>query len=258
MMKQMMIHIERPLPGVATIILNRPEKRNALNIPLLEDLFNTIIELNLDSTINVVIIKGNGAAFCAGLDLSEAADPALYKYSGTLIKMTFSAIYNSPHTTIAVVHGAAIAGGAGLMCACDFALAAVDTKFAFPETQRGMVAALVLTLLSRQLNQRAVKELLLLGEAIDAEKALTIGLISRVAPYEELTEVSYTMARQIMKGAPGASSLTKQLIHELYPSKFEADLTMAHDYHEKARTSDEAVEGTKAFLDKRLPSWNHS
>lgn len=254
----MLIHIERPILSVAKIILNRPEKRNALNISLLEDLFNTISDFNIDNSIRVIIIKGNGPVFCAGLDLTEAADPTKNKYSGELIKLTFSALYNSPHITIAEVHGAAMAGGAGLMCACDFALAASETKFGFPETQRGLVAALVLTFLSRQLDQRTITELLLLGEIIGTDQALEMGLINRVVNEGHLEEAVLSMARQVMKGGPEANTLTKQLIHKLYPSDFEADLAIAHEIHEKVRTSSEAVEGAQAFFDKRQPTWNLS
>jgi len=254
-MQQMMIHIERPLPGAVTIVLNRPEKRNALNIALLEDLFNTITEFNLDHSIRVMILKGNGPLFCTGLDLSEATDPSKSKYSGELVKMTFEAIYNSPHTTIATVHGAAIAGGAGLMCACDFAFAAEGTKFGFPEVHRGLVPALILPLLSRQLGQGKVKELLLLGETIDTDKALALGLIHRIAPADQLSDQAHAIAKQIMKGAPEALAETKKLIHALYPSEFEKDLNTALEVHDKIRHSTEAREGAHAFLEKRLPSW---
>lgn len=252
----MMIYIERPLPGVAAIVLNRPEKRNALNIALLEDLFNTITDLNADPSIRVVILKSNGPLFCTGLDLSEAADPSKSKYSGELLKMTFAALYNSKHITIAAVQGAALAGGAGLMCACDFALAAEGTTFGFPEAQRGLVPALVLALLSRQMEQRKVKELVLLGETIETDKALALGLIHRTVPANQLIDEAHAMAKQVLKGAPEALTETKKLIQTLYPSDFEQDLNTALKVHERIRHSAEAREGSRAFLEKQLPSWN--
>lgn len=242
-------------PSIHTVTLNRPNKRNALNIPLLEELCHQIDTLNKDPTVRVIIFNGAGPVFCAGLDLAEASDPSKSKRSAELIAKMFSIIHNSPHVTIAAVHGAAVAGGAGLMCACDLVVASDDTKFGFPETQKGLVAAQVLTFLSRQLKDRDIRELLILGELVGSEKALSIGLVNRVVPIPNLLHEAITMAQKALLGAPRATALTKELIDDLYPSKFDDDLREALSHHERARGSDEAHEGVLAFLQNRPPVW---
>lgn len=254
-MSNSFIQCQKVEPSIHSVTLNRPNKRNALNIPLLEELCHTIDTLNKDPDARVIIINGAGPVFCAGLDLAEASDPCKSVKSAELIANTFSIIYNSPHVTIAAVHGAAVAGGAGLMCACDLVVAADETKFGFPETQKGLVAAQVLTFLSRQLRDRDIRELLLLGELIDSKKALSIGLINRVVPIPSLLHEAITIAQKALLGAPRATTLTKKLIDELYPSPFEEDLREALSHHEHARDSDEAREGVIAFLENRPPAW---
>ncbi|MEM1282864.1 MAG: enoyl-CoA hydratase-related protein, partial [Chlamydiota bacterium] len=246
---------EKVTPSIYCVTLNRPQKRNALNIPLLNEIYHTIEALNKDPTVRVIIIKGAGPIFCAGLDLAEAADPSKSTNSAEMIANVFSIIYNSPHVTIAAVHGAAVAGGAGLMCACDLVLATEETKFGFPETQKGLVAAQVLTFLRRQLQERDIRELLILGELIDSKKASSIGLINRVVPKDELDHEVLNMAEKVLLGAPRAITLTKELIDDLHRSRFDEDLRRALSHHENARGSDEAKEGILAFLENRPPAW---
>lgn len=254
-MADTLVVCEKIAPSIYSVTLNRPNKRNALNIPLLDELCHTIDTLNKDPTVRVILINGAGPVFCAGLDLAEAADPSKSTRSAELIANLFSIVHNSPHVTIAAVHGAAVAGGAGLMCACDLVVASDDTKFGFPETQKGLVAAQVLTFLSRQLRDRDIRELLILGELINSEKALSIGLINRVVPIPSLLHEAITMAQKALLGAPRATTLTKELIADLYPSEFDEDLREALSHHERARGSDEAREGVLAFLENRPPAW---
>ncbi len=241
---------------IAVITLNRPEKRNALNTALLKNLQEAMKELNADPAIRVIIIKGAGKLFCAGLDLAEAADRSMSVQSAEFLSETFRIIFESPKVTISAVHGAAIAGGAGLMSACDMTIAAEGTKIGYPETQKGLVAGLILTFLMRQVNQRDLNELLLLGELIDTDKAMEIRLINRVTTESLLTDEAISMARQVLKGAPEATRKTKEIIREMYPSPFAEDITFSLSIHEEARNSDEAKEGIAAFLEHRLPKWD--
>lgn len=252
-----LIQTNRIFSYIQEIILNRPEKRNALNIQLLEQFCAAIEGANKDSTIRAVIIRGNGPAFCAGMDLTEAADPHVVHASAQLIAKMLMLIHRSPHITIAAVHGAAVAGGAGIMAACDLAISAEGTKIGFPETRRGLVPAQVLAFLTRQLHQRDLKELLLLGELIDPHHAQAIGLVNKVVPLDRMQEEILRYARMAKACAPNATVDTKHLIDALYLSCLDDDLSKAIQHHEKMRGTAEAQEGIRAFLEGRPPEWNN-
>lgn len=249
------IFVEHPSHNVVIIKLNRPEKRNALNISLLQDFLSTLKSTEKDPSKRILILQGEGPVFCAGMDLAEACDTSKSIESSEILAQVFSALYHTPLITIAAVHGAAIAGGAGLVTACDLALASENTFFGYPETRRGLVAAQVMVFLMRQLKQKDLKELLLTGELIDAKKAQVIGLINQVVPQEKLLFEALKMANSVINGAPEATQETKQLIQKLYPSKFEEDLLLALSNHQQRRRSKEAQEGMQAFLEKRNPQW---
>lgn len=242
--------------GVFTIRLNRPEKRNALNIPLLEQLCAAVDAANGDASVRVIVLRGNGPVFCAGLDLKEAGDPANSHHSAELIARMLSSVYYSSKATIAAVHGAALAGGAGLMSCCDLVIAAADTQLGYPEVRRGMVAGLVMTFLRRQLHERHARELLITGEIIDADRAVEIGLVNRCVPTDLLDASIEQAVEKILKGAPGAIARTKRLFDELWHHSAQADFERALELHVEVRNAHEAQEGMKAFLEKRTPSWD--
>ena len=153
------------------------------------------------------------------------------------------------------MHGAAVAGGAGIMSACDFVVAAEGTKIGYPEVRRGLVAGLVMTFLRRQVGERNMRELLLGSELIDAERARGIGLVNRVVPRDDLMERSAKFADSVLQGAPNALAQTKRLIEELWSSSVKEDVDLALKYHMQARESAEAREGIAAFNEKRKPKW---
>ncbi|PYK17358.1 MAG: hypothetical protein DME64_00235 [Verrucomicrobia bacterium] len=144
------ILIEKQTPQVTVLTLNRPERRNALTIELLSEL-NAAIKIASDQPDErVIVLRGAGAAFCTGLDLKEAADQTKAHATAEMVANTLIAISQARLTTIAAVHGAAVAGGAGIMSACDFVVAAQRTKIGYPEVRRGLVAGLVMTFLRWQ------------------------------------------------------------------------------------------------------------
>lgn len=241
--------------SIIMITLNRPDKRNALNIALMEELSFTFEELYKDPSQRVVILNAQGPAFCTGMDLNEASDLQLSEKSTMFVARLFRAIFLSPLVTIAAVQGDALAGGAGLVAACDIAIASNEAHFGFPETRRGLVAAQVATLLRRQMQMRDVRELLLMGETIDANKAQSIGLINKVVEKEQLLIEATRVANEVLKGAPDAVRETKHLLHGLDSSSFYDELKIAISFHEKAKSSDEAKEGLAAFIEKRPPNW---
>ncbi len=178
--------IEKQTPQITVLTLNRPERRNALTIDLLTELTAEIEVASADEQQRVVILRGAGAAFCTGLDLKEAADSKKAHATAEMVAKTLITLSQTRLITIAAVHGAAVAGGAGIISACDFVVAAERTKIGYPEVRRGLVAGLVMTFLRRQVGERKMRELLFGSELIDAERAREIGLVNCVVAQNEL------------------------------------------------------------------------
>ena len=246
--------VEKQTPQITLITLNRPERRNALTIELMNDLVAAIENAGADSEQRILILRGAGKAFCTGLDLEEAGkrDPHT---TAEMVARTLLALAETRLVTIATVHGAAVAGGAGIMSACDFVIAAEHTKIGYPEVRRGLVAGLVMTFLRRQLRERDLRELLLASELFDAQRAREIGLVNRVVSAGELENEAQKIANSVLQGAPGAISNSKRLMEELWASPVRADIELALRHHLEARESAEAREGIAAFNEKRPPSW---
>lgn len=242
-------------PEIVILTLNRPEKRNALNIAMMEQLLGCFEKVEANLTARVVLINGEGPLFCSGLDLDEALDQSVALSSTAKISSSIMRFHSSRLITIALAHGAAIAGGGGIVAACDFALGTPEMKFAFPEVKRGLVPAIISPLLSPQLSWRAVRELLLLGRAINGTKAVEMGLLNDVVPSSQLFEEGMKLAREILEGGPQAIEMTKQLLNRLDSSNLQKEVTSAHQVHLKVRTSLEATEGIRAFREGRNPEW---
>lgn len=234
--------------NIAYLTLNRPEKRNALNVPLLQELNKNLEKLRNNENIHLVILKGAENTFCAGLDLNEEKVEEL----GSLIKDALLSLYSLPQVTIAHADGVAVAGGLGLMAACDLAIATPLFRCGLPEVRRGLIAAQVSALLYRQIGERYLKELLL-TDLISAQRAYEMGLIYKIVEKEKLEESTLEIAQTILKGAPQALITTKKLMQTL--TTFEEDLAKALPFHQKMHSSSEAIEGKKAFLEKREPNF---
>lgn len=237
-------------PSVSILSLNRPDKRNALNIELMDALTQTIQKI--DPKKRVLILQGEGPVFCAGLDLIEASDHTKSQQSSGALARLLQTLYTTPLVTIAAVHGAAIAGGAGLMAACDYVLADPKTLFGFPEVRRGLAAAQITTYLKRQLKERDLRELLLFGELINAERAKEMGLINQTLDQHHFLPELMRLADLIVLGGPQAIASTKKLLQS---TTLNEDVQNALKIHHNARTSPEAQEGIAAFLDHRSPKW---
>lgn len=254
-MSEPLVLIERDGNGIVMLTLNRPEKRNALSIALIDALQAAVDAAGREPGNRVIILRGAGRVFCAGLDLQEASAAQNLQPVIERVSHLMQALHASPLITIAAVHGTAIAGGAGLVAACDFAVLADDAQIGYPEVRRGIVAAIVMTLLRRQLRERDARELLLLGEPVDARRALEMGLVNRVVPAGAVLEEARRLAATAMKGAPLAAARTKQLLDELWPRSVSQDVKLALDHHSAAGGADEAREGMASFLEKREPRW---
>jgi methylglutaconyl-CoA hydratase len=247
--------IEKDSPQITVVTLNRPERRNALTLELLAELRAAITVASEQPEQRVLILRGAGAAFCTGLDLKEAADTTKAHAIAEMVANTLIAISQTRLVTIAAVHGAAVAGGAGIMSACDFVVAAEGTKIGYPEVRRGLVAGLVMTFLRRQVGERNMRELLFGGELFDAARAKEIGLVNRVAAPDGMMSEARKFAASVLQGAPGAVAQTKRLVEELWWRSVKEDVDLALKYHMQARESAEAREGIAAFNEKRKPTW---
>jgi methylglutaconyl-CoA hydratase len=247
--------IEKQSPQITVVTLNRPERRNSLTIELLNELISAIKVASDQPQERVLILRGAGAAFCTGLDLKAAADQTKAHATAEMVAKTLVTIAETRLVTIAAVHGAAVAGGAGIMSACDYVVAAEKTKIGYPEVRRGLVAGLVMTFLRRQVRERHLRELVLGGELIEAERALEIGLVNRVAAPDQVMNEAQKFADLVLQGAPSALANTKKLIEELWASSVKEDVDLALKHHMQARESAEAREGIAAFNEKRAPNW---
>ena len=246
--------VEKQSPQVTLLTLNRPERRNALTIELMSDLTTAIETAAADPAQRIVILRGAGKAFCTGLDLVEAVKHDPHETAEMVAKLLL-ALAETRLVTIALVHGAAVAGGAGVMSACDFVVASDHTKFGYPEVRRGLVAGLVMTFLRRQLRERDLRELLLASELITAQRAYEIGLVNRVVPVAELEGEVQKIVASVLQGAPGALANSKRLMEQLWSTSVREDIDLALKHRLDARESAEATEGIAAFNEKRLPNW---
>ncbi len=246
--------IEKQTPQIKVITLNRPERRNALTIELLTELTAAIKVASDEPHERILILRGAGAAFCTGMDLKVATSQNAHAMA-EMVAETLLTLSQTRLITIAAVHGAAVAGGAGIMSACDFVVAAEGTKIGYPEVRRGLVAGLVMTFLRRQAGERNMRELLLGAELIDAERAKEIGLVNRVVAEADLMSEAQKFADSVLQGAPGALAQTKRLIEELWWRSVKEDVDLALKCHMQARESMEAREGIAAFNEKRKPTW---
>src|SRR5881394_2390560 len=201
--------VEKKTPQITVITLNRPERRNALSIQLLTELIASIKLASDETRERILILRGAGAAFCTGLDLKEAQNQTKAHATADLVAHVLGALSEAHPVTIAAVHGAAVAGGAGIMSACDYVVAAERTKIGYPEARRGLVAGLVMTFLRRQVGERNMRELLLGSELIEVERAKAIGLVNRVVARNDLMTEALKFADSVLQGAPSAVAQTK-------------------------------------------------
>src|SRR6202451_3764193 len=189
--------------GVATITLNRPDRRNAISFELIDDLLRALKEVEASDAI-VLILTGAGKAFSSGMDLDNlkaliGRSPEQNLQDSETMGRLFRTLYEFPKVTIAAVNGAAIAGGTGLALLCDFTLAVPEAKFGYTEVRIGFVPAIVSTFLLRQVGEKIARDLLLTGRLFDAEEAHRIGLLTQIVPPEKLMERTRELAAQLME-----------------------------------------------------------
>lgn len=245
--------------AVATITLNRPDRRNAISFDLIDDLLATLEEV-AKSEANVLILTGSGKAFCSGMDLDNlkgligrSAEDNL-RDSQTMVRL-FRAVYEFPKVTIAAVNGPAIAGGSGLALLCDFTLAVPEAKFGYTEVRIGFVPAIVSTFLLRQIGEKQARDLLLTGRIFGAEEAARLGLINQIVAPENLMVRARELAAQILENSAASLRATKQLLTDHARATLDAQMEAAVRENAGIRSTADFREGISSFLEKRKAVW---
>lgn len=249
--------------GVARIVLNRAEKRNALSRLLIEELAEAVAAAGDDDSVRLVILAAEGPVFCAGMDLAEMKERAeqpisteLWQHDTRLYRDLVVSLFQLPMPTLAVVQGPALAGGVGLAAACDFLLAADGASFSLPEPKRGISPAVVAPLLLYRLGAGPATKMLLSGQTTSADEALRIGLCHQVVPKHELRDCQRDWIDSVLACAPAALARTKQFVIDCAADSLLAQLESGRRVSAEARAAPEAGEGLAAFLEKRRPGWH--
>lgn len=243
---------------VAVLTLNRPDARNALSEGMLQALADMFDALARDETVNAVVVQGEGKALSAGHDLKEIAANKSRAYYERLMRQcagVMTRIVRLPKPVIAAVEGVATAAGCQLVASCDLAVASAAARFATPGVNIGLFCSTPMVALSRNVAPKHAMEMLLTGEMIDAETALRMGLVNRVAPPAETRAVAFALAAGIASKSP----LTLKTGKEAFYRQLELDLDGAYAYASEVMTTNlmarDAEEGIAAFIEKRDPKW---
>jgi enoyl-CoA hydratase/carnithine racemase len=244
--------------AVATLTMNRPTARNALNEALLNALETELAAIAADAAVHVVVIAASGPAFCAGHDMRELrAAPTREAYDAKFARSSrlMQSIVSLPKPVIAKVHGVASAAGCQLVATCDLAVASESARFATPGVNIGLFCSTPMVALSRAVGRKAAMEMLLTGDLIDAHRAREIGLINRVVADAELDAAVAALARQIASKSPLTIAIGKQAFYR----QAELDLAAAYEFTSRVMIRNmlahDAEEGVDAFLEKRPPTW---
>jgi methylglutaconyl-CoA hydratase len=239
--------------GILSLTLNRPDKRNALNSELIDLLHQALERADLDADVRVVLIRGAGKDFCAGADLDEllaSADRDLAENEAAALRLgtLFRRVRELPKPVVAMVHGRALAGGAGLATACDIVLAATGAQIGYPEIQRGFAPAMVMAVLRRLVGEKVALDLVLTGRVMTAEEARTAGLVSRVVPDSELEREALGLSGRLASSSATAMGITKRLFYELDTRTLADGIALGARVNAVARGTPDFRQAIAAFL----------
>jgi len=241
--------------AVLTVTLNRPEKRNAIDTPMIDALLLMLERADLDGAVRVVALRGAGTDFCAGMDLNEllaSADRTVEENRQAALHFAelFLRMRQVPKPIVAVVHGRALAGGCGLATACDIVLAAESAQFGYPEVQRGFVPAIVMTLLKRTAGEKVAFDLAATGRTVTASEAAGLGLVSRVYEDSDFEEQAGEVLRALATSSASALAFTKQQFYQLDGLSFEDAVRLGADVNAVSRATPDFRAALQAFLNK--------
>ncbi|MBT8400577.1 MAG: enoyl-CoA hydratase/isomerase family protein [Rhodothermia bacterium] len=246
--------------GVLELTLNRPDKRNALNQPVVRELTSALEDCRSREDVKAIVLSASGTVFSAGADLEslqsmQTASREENERDSRFLAELFRSVITHPKPIVARIQGHAIAGGCGLAACCDIAIADEAAKFGFTEVQIGFVPALVTSILVNRLRGSDVRYLMLTGALIDASEAERIGLVYRCVPSADLDKTVDEVADRLRQASSQAVALTKQLLFDVAGLSTDKSLSLGADVNVEARQSAECREGIAAFLEKREPSW---
>lgn len=255
------IELKKHAPS-GTIILNRPARRNALSRQMMRDLLQAFEDFHTEKSVRAVILTGAGEAFCSGMDLAEMLDTTKspnaheqWHHDAVQYKELIEYMLRFPKPIIAAVNGPAVAGGAGLLLACDIVIASEQARFGLPEPQRGLVAGLVAPLLAFRIGGGYAAKLLLSAEPIDATEANRVNLFHEVVASDLVWARSHALAEHCSRSAAEALQLTKKMLNETIGEQLGVLLSAGAAASATSRTTEAAAEGLNAFLEKRDPQW---
>lgn len=246
---------------IGFITMNRPEKRNALSHELVSDLKEAFSIAEQDSTAKVIVLRANGAAFCAGADLEYLQQLQEFSYEQNFadsshLKELFYQIYTLKKIVIAQIEGHAVAGGCGLATVCDFSIAVPEARLGYTEVRIGFIPAIVMVFLIRKIGEGKARELFLTGSLITADEAKSVGLINRVTKKELIHDEVLNLANQLVQSNSEYSmAITKQMMAKVQSLNLEDALTFAAEMNAKARESEDCRKGISAYVNKEKIVW---
>lgn len=248
--------------GVGRITLARADKRNALKREFIEQISAAVKELGQDDSLRVLVLEAEGTVFCAGMDLGEMQQRAEsengkqeWQKDSEVFAELLLAIFHLPVPTIAVLQGPALAGGVGLILACDFVVASERSFVMLPEPARGIVAAMVTPFLVHRIGAGPASHLLLGLQRMSAQRANEVGIAYAVAAHDELAKEVNSLIESILQGSKSALAITKSHVQKCGEANLSTQLEQSIGVSAEARNSDDAREGLAAFLEKRKPYW---
>ncbi len=246
---------------IATITLNRPDKRNALNYEMVGELKQAFNKAEKDDSVKIVIVKAEGKVFSAGADLEYLKKLQQNSYEENLadsahLMELFKLIYLNKKVVIAQVEGAAIAGGCGLATVCDFVFAVSDAKFGYTEVRIGFIPAIVSVFLVRKIGEGRAKELFLSGKLIDATEAKNFGMVNVICDANKIEQEVNSFALKVCEETSAQSlTMTKHLIAKVQDLPLDEALNYASEQNAKARSADDCKKGISAFIAKEKLIW---
>ncbi len=246
--------------GVATLKLDRPEKHNAMSAQMIAELIQAASDLGQDASVRVVVLTGEGKSFCAGGDLGwmqdqMAADPETRFAEARKLAEMLQALNTLPKPLIGALQGNAFGGGVGLAAVCDVALGVETLKMGLTETKLGLIPATIGPYVIARMGEARARRVFMSARLFDAAEAVTLGLLAKVVPADELADAVEAEVRPYLACAPGAVASAKALVRDLGPKIDEQVIDHTINALVARWETDEALEGIGAFFDKRKPAW---
>ncbi|HEY3929470.1 MAG TPA: enoyl-CoA hydratase-related protein [Candidatus Koribacter sp.] len=245
--------------AIATITLNRPEKKNAISYQLIDELLAAFAEIE-KSEAQLMVLTGAGNAFCSGMDLDNLKNITTRSTEENLkdtemVARLFRKLYDFPKITIAAVNGAAIAGGTGIATLCDFTIASTEAKFGYTEVRIGFTPAIVSSFLIRMVGEKQARDLLLTGRIFGAEEAFRLGMVTEVVAPDQLHSRVQQLCEALLQNSPTSLVATKKLLNSYGAEELDRQIQGSMRANAQIRTTEDFREGITAFLEKRKPKW---